>query len=82
MKAGAFKLPCDFCGGDYSAGPHRYDGKKLRGYEAWVCPMCDHAGDGGWNQMWEPLVLRYLEKNDLPEPKRLKNGFLPKEFFP
>lgn len=80
MTSGDFKLPCDLCGREYSAGPHLYEATKLRGYEAWVCKLCEHAGDGGWNPIWEPLVLAYLRRKGIPAPRRNPNGFLPKEF--
>tara|TARA_B100000678_G_scaffold174162_1_gene145285 strand:+ start:141 stop:386 length:246 start_codon:yes stop_codon:yes gene_type:complete len=79
--AGEIKMPCDFCGLKYSAGPGLYEGKKLSGYEAWVFPTCYHAGDGGWNQVYEPRVLKYLEAKGIEVPERQSNGFLPKEFW-
>jgi hypothetical protein len=70
---------CDVCGNPYQHGRHLYEGKPLLLYgSAFACPTCWESNHDGWSPNLEPVLLRLLEKQGLPVPKRLANGLLPR----
>lgn len=74
------KVPCDVCGMQTEAGPHRYTGKVLRGYQIWACEICRSSNFDGWGPIREPTLMKILRDKGIDPPARNAKGWLPLEF--
>ena len=69
---------CQVCGQHYQHGLHRYEGHKLELYGIFCCDSCWVANWDGWAPHYEPVLLRHLRAEGLPEPTRNEKGLLPR----
>ncbi len=72
-------MKCDVCGQQYQQGPHRYEGHKLELYGGiFCCDFCWNGNRDGWAPHYEAVLVKHLNQNGLPEPKRNAKGWLPR----
>ncbi len=80
MNKDKFMEICPLCENEYQFGPEVYKGRKLAGYNLFVCDMCYNMNWDGWQRRLEGILIEHLNKSGIPLPKRNKNGLLPREF--
>jgi hypothetical protein len=66
--------------GGYSSENHLWEGKYIKSYEMFVCDTCYDFNEDGWNPRYDSKIIEHLEENDIDEPERNENGWLPREF--
>jgi hypothetical protein len=72
---------CQLCGVKVRYGFGRYDLRKVRGYNLWVCKSCWTINENGWLPIHEAFLLDHLKKEGLPVPPKNRNKLLPREFW-
>ena len=72
---------CFLCGRKCARGEnHLWEGKYIKSYEMFVCDTCYDFNEDGWNPRYDSKIIEHLEENDIDEPERNENGWLPREF--
>lgn len=80
MKQDKFMFDCDVCGSSYQHGPHRYVGHALKFYgDLFCCDTCWKGNWDGWSPHLEPILLKHLERQQIPVPERNSKRLLPRE---
>jgi hypothetical protein len=71
----AFMYRCDFCGGEFRYGQHRYAGRKIVEWDARICEPCDRMNYDGLVPQQHPELMQRLAANGT-KLHRLPGGFI------
>ena len=72
-------LSCATCGQQFQFGRNIYDGKFIPIYNITVCRTCYNSNHDGWAPHYERKILMHIKEEGISEPKRNKDGLLPRE---
>jgi len=76
-----FYCICAVCDSKFRFGPHKYKGRRLCSTtygDVMVCLSCYQANHDEWGPCAEEKIMIHLKRQNLPEPKRNPNGWLPR----
>lgn len=71
-------IKCDICSKEFQESGGKY-GRCIPSYNLNVCMSCYKGNHDGWNSTNEEVLIKHLEKNDIPVPERNEKGWIPRE---